>query len=122
MAAAVTLAFAVLTVLFSNWYMGSADNRRSVTFLDIGENGTIARRNHFQVLFRGVQGRVVTGVRQGQAVARVGSPDFRWAVLAIQIQAEVGGNLAEVLTTVAATLRVERSTTSILPCHACMNE
>ena len=66
---AVTIAFAVLTVLFSNWYMGSADNRRSVTFLDIGESGTIARRNQFQVLFRGTQGQVVTDVRQGLLTA-----------------------------------------------------
>src|SRR4029077_17726902 len=39
------------------------------------------------------------------AVDRVGSPDFRWAVLAIQIQAEVGGNLAELLNQVAETMR-----------------
>jgi tight adherence protein B len=39
------------------------------------------------------------------AVERVGSPDFRWAVLAIQIQAEVGGNLAELLGRVAETMR-----------------
>jgi tight adherence protein B len=36
---------------------------------------------------------------------RVGSEDFRWAVLAVNIQREVGGNLAEVLDTVAETLR-----------------
>jgi len=39
------------------------------------------------------------------AVERLGSPDFRWAVLAIQIQAEVGGNLAELLNRVAETMR-----------------
>jgi tight adherence protein B len=39
------------------------------------------------------------------AVDRIGSPDFRWAVLAIQIQAEVGGNLAELLDRVAETMR-----------------
>ncbi len=36
---------------------------------------------------------------------RMGSVDFAWVVMAIRIQREVGGNLAEVLTTVAATLR-----------------
>ena len=36
---------------------------------------------------------------------RVGSEDFRWAILAVKIQREVGGNLAEVLDTVADTLR-----------------
>jgi tight adherence protein B len=35
----------------------------------------------------------------------VGSPDFRWAVLAVNIQREVGGNLAEILDNVADTLR-----------------
>src|SRR5918999_445597 len=40
---------------------------------------------------------------------RVGSPDFRWAVLAVNIQREVGGNLAEILDNVADTLR-ERAT------------
>jgi tight adherence protein B len=36
---------------------------------------------------------------------RMNSEDFHWVVLAIRVQREVGGNLAEVLTTVAATLR-----------------
>jgi len=33
------------------------------------------------------------------------SNDFKWVVMAIRIQREVGGNLAELLNTVAATLR-----------------
>jgi len=36
---------------------------------------------------------------------RMQSKDFSWVVMAIRIQREVGGNLAELLTTVAATLR-----------------
>jgi tight adherence protein B len=36
---------------------------------------------------------------------RMGSVDFAWVVMAIRIQREVGGNLAEVLTSVAATMR-----------------
>lgn len=36
---------------------------------------------------------------------RMDSQDFGWVVMAIQIQREVGGNLAELLTTVAETLR-----------------
>jgi tight adherence protein B len=36
---------------------------------------------------------------------RIASVDFEWAVMAIRIQREVGGNLAELLTTVASTLR-----------------
>lgn len=57
--------------------------------------------------------RVVAEVRLGRRVPealdamalRLGSEDFRWAVLAINIQREVGGNLAEVLDTVAETVR-----------------
>src|SRR5215211_3755790 len=35
---------------------------------------------------------------------RLESPDFQWAVMAIGIQREVGGNLAELLDTVAETM------------------
>lgn len=57
--------------------------------------------------------KVVAEVRLGRtlhetlqdAAERVGSDDFKWAVLAMQIQAEVGGNLAELLDQVAATMR-----------------
>lgn len=57
--------------------------------------------------------KVVAEVRLGRtlhatlndAAERVGSDDFRWAVLAMQIQSEVGGNLAELLDQVAATMR-----------------
>lgn len=37
--------------------------------------------------------------------ARFDSPDFSWVVMAIRIQRQVGGNLAELFDTVAATLR-----------------
>ncbi len=36
---------------------------------------------------------------------RMVSEDFRWVVMAIRVQREVGGNLGEILTTVADTLR-----------------
>jgi tight adherence protein B len=36
---------------------------------------------------------------------RMGSTDFHWVVMAIRVQREVGGNLAEVLTTVSVTIR-----------------
>ncbi len=57
--------------------------------------------------------RVVSEIRLGrpaedalEALAdRVGSADFKWAVLAVNIQREVGGNLAEILDNVADTLR-----------------
>ncbi len=35
----------------------------------------------------------------------MGSLDFKWVVMAIRIQREVGGNLAELLLNVAATIR-----------------
>ncbi len=62
---AVTIGFAVGTVWLSNWYMRVADNRRSVTFLDIGETGSVARRNRFDLLFRATQGDVVTRMQRG---------------------------------------------------------
>lgn len=57
--------------------------------------------------------RVVAEVRLGRDIDdslnaladRVGSDDFRWAVLAVNIQRQVGGNLAEVLDTIAETLK-----------------
>jgi tight adherence protein B len=57
--------------------------------------------------------RVVAEIRLGRPVddalealaERVGSGDFKWAVLAVNIQREVGGNLAEILDNVADTLR-----------------
>ncbi len=56
--------------------------------------------------------RVVTEARLGReleesldAVAeRMASPDFAWAVMAVRIQREVGGNLSELLLTVAETM------------------
>jgi tight adherence protein B len=56
--------------------------------------------------------RVVTESRLGRpleesleaAAERMGSADFKWAVMAIGIQREVGGNLAELLMTVAETM------------------
>lgn len=49
------------------------------------------------------------GVDIGDALdgiaTRMGSVDFAWVVMAVRIQREVGGNLAEVLETVAETLR-----------------
>lgn len=61
--------------------------------------------------------RAVTEIRVGRPVEealdalaeRAGSEDFRWAVMAINIQRKVGGNLAEILETVAETIR-ERET------------
>ena len=57
--------------------------------------------------------RVVAETRLGRPVNeamdaladRIGSEDFKWALLAVNIQREVGGNLAEILDTVSETMR-----------------
>ena len=57
--------------------------------------------------------RAVSEIRLGRSVDealsalgdRMASDDFEWAMMAVNIQREVGGNLAEVLDTVAETLR-----------------
>jgi tight adherence protein B len=57
--------------------------------------------------------RVVAEIRLGRPVedaliamaVRVGSEDLKWAVIAINVQRQVGGNLAEVLDIVANTVR-----------------
>ena len=57
--------------------------------------------------------RVVAEIRLGRPIddamtamaVRVGSDDLKWAVIAINVQRQVGGNLAEVLDIVAATVR-----------------
>jgi tight adherence protein B len=61
--------------------------------------------------------RVVTEIRLGRTpddalnalAERVGTEEFRWAMMAVNVQREVGGNLAEVLDTLAQTVR-ERET------------
>jgi tight adherence protein B len=57
-----------------------------------------------RVLSEARLGMPVEDALQGMA-DRMGSEDFRWVVLAINIQRQVGGNLAQLLTTVANTLR-----------------
>jgi tight adherence protein B len=57
--------------------------------------------------------RALAEIRLGRSVEeamnamaeRIDSDDFRWAILAVNIQREVGGNLAEILDTVAETVR-----------------
>lgn len=57
--------------------------------------------------------RVVTEIRLGRSFEdamtalgeRVGTEEFRWAMLGVTVQREVGGNLAEILDTLAETVR-----------------
>jgi tight adherence protein B len=61
--------------------------------------------------------RAITEIRLGRQVDaaleatadRAGSEDFRWAVMAINIQRQAGGNLAEILETVADTIRARET-------------
>ena len=61
--------------------------------------------------------RVVTEARLGRPLEealdgvaeRMDSADFAWAVMAIRIQREVGGNLSELLLTVADTMIAARA-------------
>ena len=59
--------------------------------------------------FKRVQAEVQLGLPLDAGLARlaerIGSSDFQWTASAIAIQREVGGNLAEVLETLAATIR-----------------
>ena len=56
-----------------------------------------------RVLAEARLGRVLEDALEDMA-ERLSSPDFAWAVMAIRIQREVGGNLAELLSTVAETM------------------
>jgi tight adherence protein B len=56
-----------------------------------------------RVLAEARLGRVLEDALEDMA-DRLGSDDFAWAVMAIRIQREVGGNLAELLSTVAETM------------------
>ena len=57
-----------------------------------------------RVLAEARLGRPLDGALSDMAT-RLRSPDFEWAVMAIGIQREVGGNLAELLENVAETMR-----------------
>jgi tight adherence protein B len=56
-----------------------------------------------RVLAEARLGRILEDALEDMA-DRLGSRDFAWAVMAIRIQREVGGNLAELLSTVAETM------------------
>ena len=56
----VTVALTLFTVWLAEWYMQVSDNRRVVTFHDVGAEGRVARRNRFEVLFQGSERNVTT--------------------------------------------------------------
>jgi tight adherence protein B len=62
-------------------------------------------RTELQRVFTEAQlGRAVEDAL-GDAADRMHSPDLNWSVMAVRIQREVGGNLAEILETVADTMK-----------------
>jgi tight adherence protein B len=68
-----------------------------------GESPNPAGREFGRAVAESRLGRPVVQSLQGIA-ERMNSEDFRWTVMAIEIQREVGGNLSEVLQTVADTM------------------
>ena len=61
----VTFVFAGFTVWLSHRYMQTDDRRRSVVFLDVGDEGEIVRANQIDLIFNGTQRVVETDVRYG---------------------------------------------------------
>jgi hypothetical protein len=57
---AVTITLTLATVWLAEWYMQVSDNRRAVTFHDVGLDGRTIRRNRFEVLFLGSEREVRT--------------------------------------------------------------
>jgi hypothetical protein len=47
----VTVAVTLFTVALSNWYMQPSEDRRTVQFLDIGDDDAVARESKFELLF-----------------------------------------------------------------------
>lgn len=47
----VTIGFTFLGIALSHAYLQTADNRRALEFLDIGDDGQVVRRNRFELLF-----------------------------------------------------------------------
>jgi hypothetical protein len=60
----VTVALTLATVWLAEWYMQVTGNHRFVTFHDVGDDGRIARRNRFDVLFEGAEHFVATDLNR----------------------------------------------------------
>ena len=122
--------FAVLGVIVPRFLLGAQISRRTSSFLSqlpdtlqllagslqagygfLQALDTVAKEaapptstEFARVLSEARLGRPIDEALDGMA-ERVGGEDFKWVVLAINIQRQVGGNLAQLLTTVANTLR-----------------
>lgn len=62
---AVSIGFALGTIAVSNWYMRFHDDRRSITVVDLGDDGAVVRTNRFETLFRSVPSDESTEVARG---------------------------------------------------------
>jgi hypothetical protein len=58
----VTVGVTLFTVWLSQWYMQPSEDRRTVEFLDVGDDGSIARRSRFELLFTSTPRAVETKV------------------------------------------------------------
>lgn len=61
----VTLGFTGFTVLLANQSMQTTDQRQTISYFDIGEQGKIVRTNRFDLLFTSIGHSVKTEVRRG---------------------------------------------------------
>ena len=66
------------------------------------EHNPLYTAPELEQIFAEVQRSKALDVALADVAERYDSKDFRWVVMAIRIQREVGGNLAELLDTVAA--------------------
>jgi hypothetical protein len=58
----VTVGVTLFTVWLSQWYMQPSEDRRTVEFLDVGDDNSIARRSRFELLFTSTPRAVETPV------------------------------------------------------------
>ncbi|MBT4866373.1 MAG: hypothetical protein HON53_14815 [Planctomycetaceae bacterium] len=71
----VTVGVTMFTVWLSQWYMQPSEDRRTVEFLDVGDDGNIARRSRFELLFNSTPRLVKTKVT-GEIFAQFNQQQF----------------------------------------------
>ena len=77
----------------------------SSALLIVGSEGTHPIREEFQATFDEINFGITTEVALKHLTSRVASSDFRFFVVAVLIQLETGGNLTEILKSLAALIR-----------------
>lgn len=61
----VTVGFTLFTVWTAHAYMAVDQHRRSVVFVDVGDDGRVVRENRFELLFTGTPQTMTTDVERG---------------------------------------------------------